>query len=140
MIDFVADFLISNILGLIAHTHSVHADQSKEKAFNPGCIQLAQLASKAVDFPKTGIPVNPDQLPRSRRSLKPDWSAKEIDSPSDQCYQSNCAIGYLHRAITLDANGAITLRGKAHDQFRSYSFLPAQLNRISTRRRTVPVP
>ena len=42
-------------LGRICNTHLALADKSGAK--DPRCLELARLASLAVDFPKTGVPV-----------------------------------------------------------------------------------
>lgn len=43
-------------LGMIANAHLVRADLSADGARCWECLQLAALHSKAVDFPKSGVP------------------------------------------------------------------------------------
>lgn len=55
--EFFVDFIKNNLLGMISNRHLLIADQEKDGVFNPKCLKLAQMASTAVDFPKTGIKV-----------------------------------------------------------------------------------
>ena len=55
---FFVDFIENNLLGMISIRHLTIADQQKEGVFHPDCLILAQLASVAVDFPKTGHKVS----------------------------------------------------------------------------------
>lgn len=67
-------------------------------------MELAKLASHAVDFPKSGTPVNFTQLPRfrSRNQPKPDFLAKEgADLNSDQYYNSKKLLGQLYRRVPV---------------------------------------
>jgi len=41
-------------VGIIASRHLQLADQQPLGTFHPDCLKLAQLHSKAVDYPKTG--------------------------------------------------------------------------------------
>lgn len=45
-------------LGYIRNTHLQVADQMADGTLNPSCLQLAEMASTAVDFSKTGVPVS----------------------------------------------------------------------------------
>ena len=58
MTDFFISFMENDRLGLIATLHQILADQKDEGTFDQDCLLLASLHSTAVDFPKTGIPVN----------------------------------------------------------------------------------
>jgi hypothetical protein len=40
----------------------VQADMSSEGAMDPICMELADLCSTAVDFPKTGVPAGTIQV------------------------------------------------------------------------------
>ncbi|KAG8906418.1 hypothetical protein FRB99_006920 [Tulasnella sp. 403] len=103
--DWVAEFINSDILGLIADQFLILADQSDKMCRDPGCIELAQLASAAVDFSKSGTPVDWQTAPKPLYSpnVKPDWSAGEVDNRSSklQIYPSRRAIGQLYRQIDL---------------------------------------
>jgi hypothetical protein len=57
MTNFFVDFMESDQLGRICNQHKITADQSDLGVNDPRCTKLAELASTAVDFSKTGIPV-----------------------------------------------------------------------------------
>jgi hypothetical protein len=71
--------------------------------FHEDCIKLCQIHSNAVDYPKSGTPVELNIVPKPRSELKPDWHAPEtVDlDASLGFYQSQRAIGRLFRAIDL---------------------------------------
>lgn len=50
----MVDYMKGDNLGLIATSHKIHADLSVKGVLSQKCIELAQLHSIAVDFPKTG--------------------------------------------------------------------------------------
>ncbi|KAL9584990.1 MAG: hypothetical protein Q9212_001787 [Teloschistes hypoglaucus] len=72
--DFFVQFMETDQLGRIATLHQTLADRSPDGVFSPDCILLAEMASTAVDFSKTGIPVDLTKLPRSPRE-RPDFQA-----------------------------------------------------------------
>lgn len=102
IVDFVFDYIEADLVGLIAIHHLRFADLE-----DPGCaecMELAKLASHAVDFPKSGTPVNFTQLPRfkSKNQPKPDFLAKEgADLNSDQYYNSKKLLGQLYRRVPV---------------------------------------
>ena len=57
MADFFVDFIETDQLGRICNTHKMLADQSDGGVNDERCIKLAEMASTAVDFSKTGIAV-----------------------------------------------------------------------------------
>lgn len=59
MTDFFIQFMETDQLGRISTLHQILADKRPEGTFHPECIKLAEMASTAVDFSKTGIPVCP---------------------------------------------------------------------------------
>lgn len=73
MSDFFVRFMESDQLGHICNLHMQFADRARTGTRDPQCIHLAAMASTAVDFSKTGVPVNMDQLPRLRDNAKPDF-------------------------------------------------------------------
>ncbi|KAH8099527.1 RdRP-domain-containing protein [Cristinia sonorae] len=100
--DFVVEYINSDVLGLLSDLHLVIADQSKHGTFDAKCIELAQLCSQAVDYPKNGIPVQMDAAPSRLMPYKPDW--KQADHKIVQnadYYQSTKALGELFRGVTL---------------------------------------
>ncbi|KAG8905124.1 hypothetical protein FRC01_008467, partial [Tulasnella sp. 417] len=104
--DWVAEYINSDILGFVADQFLHLADQSPLMALDPDCIKLAELASKAVDFAKSGTPVSRADIPRLRFPTyqKPDWSAGEVGPGRNGrlVYKSNRAIGQLFRRIDLN--------------------------------------
>jgi RNA-dependent RNA polymerase len=66
-------------------------------------LKLAELCSKAVDYPKNGIPVDIQNSPHFLIRFKPDWHAAEVVNPKQtDFYESTRALGYLYRAIDLE--------------------------------------
>ena len=65
------------------------------------CIQLAEAASHAVDFPKTGTPVDFASLPRPPSQIRPDFLAPEsLDSVDNNLYYpSEKLLGILFRNV-----------------------------------------
>ncbi|PFH51174.1 hypothetical protein AMATHDRAFT_3305 [Amanita thiersii Skay4041] len=103
--DFIVTYIYSDVIGLVSDRLLIIADQSREGMFDIYCKKLARLCSKAVDFPKNGNPVNLEEegLPSTLIREKPDWHAAEVVSPRDlDYYESDRALGYLFRAITLE--------------------------------------
>lgn len=63
---FFVDYIQNDNLGKIANAHLVWADRSNDLGARcQQCLQLAALHSKAVDFPKSGVPAKfPEVLTR----------------------------------------------------------------------------
>ena len=57
MTDFFVTFMATDQLGRISNLHKVLADQNEAGVADPACLMLAEMASTAVDFSKSGIPV-----------------------------------------------------------------------------------
>ncbi|RMZ85701.1 hypothetical protein DV737_g456, partial [Chaetothyriales sp. CBS 132003] len=68
IIGFFIDYLRNDRLGRIAHAHLAAADYYDDGIQNANCLELVQLHSQAVDYPKTGVPA---ELPR--RLERRDW-------------------------------------------------------------------
>jgi RNA-dependent RNA polymerase len=120
--DFVADYINSDvsvvvrvlciifrkfsyrhpqIVGMVAVNWLLIADL--HGIFHEDCINLCQIHSDAVDYPKNGTPVSINSVPKPKSELKPDWHAPEtvnLDSAIN-FYQSQKAIGRLFREIDL---------------------------------------
>ncbi|XP_024517545.1 probable RNA-dependent RNA polymerase 1 [Selaginella moellendorffii] len=96
---FFVDSMVHDSLGVISNAHLVHADKELERAKDPKCLELARLASTAVDFAKTGIPavIPVDLRPRDY----PDFMENEFKST----YTSQSVLGKLYRS--LQSNGRI---------------------------------
>lgn len=71
MADFFIDFMKTDVLGMIAIRHVVVADKEDEGTVHPSCLALAGMHSTAVDFSKTGIPVDVKAMPKPPRG-RPD--------------------------------------------------------------------
>ena len=71
MADFFIDFMKNDNLGLIANRHLILADQREAGTHDPDCLKLAGLHSSAVDFSKTGRPVELSKLPKAEKA-RPD--------------------------------------------------------------------
>ncbi|KAK2460832.1 hypothetical protein APHAL10511_007302 [Amanita phalloides] len=103
--DFIVEYISSDVLGLVSDRLLVIADQSNEGIFDPACLKLARLCSKAVDYPKNGnaVLLDKSEMPRVLIREKPDWHAAEVVAPHKvDYYESDRALGYLYRNITLD--------------------------------------
>ncbi|KAK4889907.1 hypothetical protein LTR27_011330 [Elasticomyces elasticus] len=78
MSDFFVTFMETDVLGMLSTRHMQFADQLPDGTRSKECITLAQLASIAVDYSKTGIPVDMDKCPKldpRRRNCRPDFLA-----------------------------------------------------------------
>ncbi|CZS94939.1 related to RNA-directed RNA polymerase [Rhynchosporium graminicola] len=126
MTDFFIQFMETDQLGRIAVLHRVMADQEPTGTLHMDCLKLAEMHSTAVDFSKTGIPVDMSLLPRYNK-WRPDFEApgphvniekqgglslEEIDDPDTddpadedddfskhRYYESSKVLGKLYRAI-----------------------------------------
>ncbi|KAJ3567357.1 hypothetical protein NP233_g6417 [Leucocoprinus birnbaumii] len=107
--DFVMEYIISDVVGIIAINWLIIADQSSAGIHDEDCLTLAQLHSDAVDYPKSGRAVELTAIPKLKFKVKPDWNAPETINPdSTSYYRSEMAIGKLFRAIELDDIGSVS--------------------------------
>ncbi|EPQ61109.1 RdRP-domain-containing protein [Gloeophyllum trabeum ATCC 11539] len=99
--DFIIDYIKSDLVGTIAIHHLILADLTDPG--QPDCIKLAEYASHAVDFPKTGTAVQIGDLPRVP-SERPDFLAHEGTDPSTsrRFYPSKKTLGKLFRNVPMD--------------------------------------
>lgn len=113
--DFFVKFMQNDNLGVIANTHLALADQSLLGAEDPKCIELAQLHSKAVDFPKSGEPARfPIEL---RVNKYPDFMGKKAKG-NKTVYNSTKVLGELYRlvpAIRVGSDSATSVRTVVYD-------------------------
>ncbi|KAI3922471.1 hypothetical protein MKX01_006160 [Papaver californicum] len=90
VIQYFADYMISDSLGIIANTHVAFADKEPHMAESDQCIELAKLFSIAVDFPKTGAPA--EIPPHLRVDTYPDFMEKlhkvKDTAPNMSCVKS----------------------------------------------------
>ncbi|KAF8063609.1 RdRP-domain-containing protein [Lyophyllum atratum] len=102
--DFVINYLEADLVGMISNRHLCIADQDPLGPECNDCLRLAEYASHAVDFPKTGTPVDFSQLPRGPTRLKPDFLSTEVtdaSSPNSPFYPSKKILGRLYRRVPL---------------------------------------
>ncbi|KAF3927885.1 hypothetical protein ABW20_dc0105360 [Dactylellina cionopaga] len=71
---FFLDVMENDRVGQIATAHWIFADQNANGVYSEECLKCAQLASVAVDFPKTGVPVRIGEIPRTP-TTRPDFLA-----------------------------------------------------------------
>lgn len=91
IVEFVANYIQNDNLGIIANTHLALADYEKDGIFSSSCIELAKMYSDAVDFPKTG---NAPSLQSFKSPEKyPDFMMKRDKLQ----YTSSKIIGKLYR-------------------------------------------
>jgi RNA-dependent RNA polymerase len=92
--EHFANYMVNDSLGVIANSHMAFADQEREMARSSKCLRLAELHSTAVDFAKTGVPV---QVPVDLFPKKyPDFMEKE----DKESYESTSILGKLYRYVT----------------------------------------
>ncbi len=100
--DLIEQFLINiktDILGEVSTAHLIHADCDENGIWSDSCLQLARIASEAVDAPKTGRA--PD-FPRSLRCQeRPDFLGP---APNKETYRSTHALGVMHRDMRTIEN------------------------------------
>ena len=72
MATFFVDFMKTDQLGIIASRHLILADKKPEGTFDQDCLKLAEMHSAAVDFSKTGIPVDVSKMPNHKSQFRPD--------------------------------------------------------------------
>ncbi|KAJ7171804.1 RdRP-domain-containing protein, partial [Mycena crocata] len=106
VVDFVIDFIKSDLLGYISILHLRIADLDPEGVGCERCIELAQHASHAVDFNKRGVPVDWKALPGPPSNLRPDFLSGEGINPAlemgDVFYLSTKILGQLYRSVPVD--------------------------------------
>ncbi|KII86358.1 hypothetical protein PLICRDRAFT_114791 [Plicaturopsis crispa FD-325 SS-3] len=97
--DFVIDYINSDLVGYISILHLRFADL--KGADCDECIRLAEAASWAVDFPKTGSPVEFSKLPRASGREKPDFLSYEGSNvgAGTNYYLSPKLLGRLFRNV-----------------------------------------
>ncbi|KAK8009403.1 hypothetical protein PG991_011954 [Apiospora marii] len=128
MTEFFVQFMATDQLGMLSNKHMVLADQRDAGTVADDCKKLAEMASTAVDYSKTGIAVDMAQIRSIRfNKFRPDFMApsvpmnikrrteisfeqevigpegddedEENDSPRFKYYESDKILGQLYRAI-----------------------------------------
>jgi RNA-dependent RNA polymerase len=107
--DFFVDYLKNDNLGRICNAHAAFADLSSEGAGCRECIILAELASKAVDFCKTGVPA--EMTRELTCKAYPDFMENESKQsyPSSKIlgkiYQRSKGMQFSHSPLSVTENG-----------------------------------
>ncbi|KAJ7608735.1 RdRP-domain-containing protein [Roridomyces roridus] len=104
VVDFVIDYIKSDLLGIISVLHLRIGDLNGYDCNE--CLILAEKASHAVDFQKRGVPVNFKDLPKPPNKLRPDFLSGEgvnpAESMGDRYYPSKKVLGELYRNVPLE--------------------------------------
>ncbi|KAK4233862.1 RNA dependent RNA polymerase-domain-containing protein [Achaetomium macrosporum] len=111
---FFCEFMRVDLLGPIAIRHMILADQRPDGTLDPNCIKLAELHSSAVDFSKTGRPVELSALPRSGK-WRPDFLA-----PGPQITIYNRSDIEMMGQHVADQNGEDDEDNKEGPRYRYY--------------------
>eukprot|EP01103_Thecamoeba_quadrilineata_P021406 TRINITY_DN9833_c0_g1_i1.p1 TRINITY_DN9833_c0_g1~~TRINITY_DN9833_c0_g1_i1.p1 ORF type:complete len:1053 (-),score=216.06 TRINITY_DN9833_c0_g1_i1:401-3313(-) len=75
IVDFFVGYMQNDLVGPISTRHLIIADQAEEGVYHKDCLKLAQQMSIAVDYPKTGNPVEMRHIPRTLSKVRPDYMA-----------------------------------------------------------------
>ncbi|KAF6787912.1 RNA-dependent RNA polymerase, partial [Colletotrichum sojae] len=117
MAGWFVDFMKSDVLGMIATRHLILSDQDDNGTVGVDCITLSSLHSTAVDFSKTGIPVNQKEIPKAPR-FRPDFLAP---APPAQLYD-RLQIDFIGRD-DAEADDDEDMAGPNHQYYRSEKIL-----------------
>ncbi|KAI2610447.1 RdRP-domain-containing protein [Hypoxylon sp. NC1633] len=93
MISFFVRYMKNDTLSTIAHAHLAKSDALPDGPKDPQCIELAQLHSNAVDYPKTG------QEAHLRPALRPKRFPHFMERPARKSYQSTRILGRLYDQV-----------------------------------------
>lgn len=94
--SFFIDYIKNDILGQVSNAHLAHAD--RVGPHTEVCRTLANQASIAVDFPKTGMPAKMEPQWRPRRW--PHFMGKELQGFSKNNYVSRRILGQLFDLVS----------------------------------------
>jgi hypothetical protein len=100
--DFVINYIQSDLVGYISILHLRIADLKGPDCAD--CMILAEKASHAVDFQKTGTPVDFSNLPKASDRSKPDflsWESTNLEL-SSAYYPSKKVLGVLFRRVPME--------------------------------------
>ena len=118
IIEFIADYIRNDKLGLIANAHLVQADINENGIFSKECHKLAEMHSEAVDGPKTGK--FPDIDDKLRPQSYPDFMMKSDKKihPSTKCigklFRQCRILLHMHKQPVIDMDNI--------DMDRDFSF------------------
>ena len=81
MADWFCEFMQNDRLGQICNLHLHMADFEEKGTISASCVQLAYIAAQAVDFSKTGVPVDTTALRQYYKRLGPSRPDFMSESP-----------------------------------------------------------
>ncbi|OJD33937.1 rna-directed rna polymerase (sad-1) [Diplodia corticola] len=90
---FFVEYIKNDSLGQIANSHLAMADFEDEGVRSDKCLELAQLHSIAVDYPKSGVPA---QMAKDNR---PKRYPHFMEKHPDRTYFSRRILGQLYDAV-----------------------------------------
>ena len=97
VIPFFVTYMKTDKLRSIATSHLANADWLQDGIRNPRCLELAELHSIAVDYPKSGVPAT------MRQDLRPYKYPHFMTSrwrAADRIYHSTTVLGKLYDKVT----------------------------------------
>jgi RNA-dependent RNA polymerase len=111
VMKFFIDYLKNDRLGSIANAHLAHADHQEDGVKSSICLELAQLHSDAVDFPKSGVKASMSKKHRVQEwphfMEKPEEEGQRIsDKILGQLYQMVERVEFVPQ-YNLEPNEAI---------------------------------
>ncbi|KAI1423441.1 RNA dependent RNA polymerase-domain-containing protein [Xylaria sp. FL1777] len=92
LIAFFVTFMKNHALSTIAHAHLAQSDRLEGGPKHPTCVELAQLHSNAVDYPKSGQPAY------LRAELRPKNFPHFMEKPG-RSYHSGRILGQLYDVV-----------------------------------------
>lgn len=96
--DFFVTYMKNDSLARIALAHLAQADYHEDGVNSEKCLQLAQLHSQAVDYPKSGIPAIMD---RDLTPMKWPHFMENKYRPKEKIYRSKKILGQLFDQVQL---------------------------------------
>ncbi|KAJ8648443.1 hypothetical protein MRB53_001466 [Persea americana] len=93
VMEYFADFMVNNSVGVISNAHLVWSDKELLMAESDPCKELAIQSSIAFDYAKTGV--SPEFPPHLHVKEYPDF----MEKPNGPTYKSKRVMGKLFRAI-----------------------------------------
>ncbi|KAJ3850837.1 RdRP-domain-containing protein [Lentinula lateritia] len=103
VVDFVINYIKSDLVGYISTTHLRISDVNGLDCRD--CLRLAEAASHAVDFPKVGTAVDFKTLPKAPEGPRPDYLSGEgyrLKPGDNRYYPSVKVLGQLFRRVPTD--------------------------------------
>ncbi|KAI2634899.1 RdRP-domain-containing protein [Hypomontagnella submonticulosa] len=93
LISFFVTYMKNDSLSTIAHAHLAKSDALDDGPKDPQCVELAQLHSNAVDYPKTG------QKAHLETHLRPNMYPHFMEKAPHKTYRSGKILGRLYDQV-----------------------------------------